>query len=91
MDCFAGSGTTLAAAYELERNWIGVDNSPESLRAVLKRFTDGLEMYGDYVNKSEYVQESFDLERKCEFTIFTTNEKMEFVQSIANESNLNNE
>ena len=28
MDCFAGGGTTLGAAQELGRRWIGADNSP---------------------------------------------------------------
>lgn len=51
MDCFAGSGTTLGAAQELGRRWIGADSSPESLSAVIRRFRDGLQDYGDYVNK----------------------------------------
>ena len=55
MVCFAGSGTTLAAAFDLNRVWIGVDNSIESYRAITKRFTQGLDRYGDYVNK-EYRQ-----------------------------------
>lgn len=32
MDCFAGSGTTLEAAFDMERGWIGVDNSTESIK-----------------------------------------------------------
>lgn len=52
LDCFAGSGTALGAAFELERKWIGVDNSIESVKAVLKRFTEGLDVYGDYVSGS---------------------------------------
>lgn len=51
MDCFAGGGTTLGAAQELGRQWIGADNSPESLSAVIRRFRDGLQDYGDYVSK----------------------------------------
>ena len=46
LDCFAGSGTTLDAAFELGRLWIGADNSIESYKAIKKRFTDGLERYG---------------------------------------------
>lgn len=38
MDCFAGSGTTLDAAFSCGRKWLGIDNSPESLKAVIKRF-----------------------------------------------------
>lgn len=37
LDCFAGSGTTLSAADELGRVWIGVDNSKEAINAIKKR------------------------------------------------------
>lgn len=75
LDCFAGSGTTLGAAYECGRKWIGVDNSPESLKAILKRFTDGLEIYGDYVSPGlECKQLTLDLEEKCPFSVYTTSE-----------------
>ena len=49
LDVFSVSGTTLAAASELRRRWIGVDNSPEAIRTTLKRFAVGLEPMGDYV------------------------------------------
>ncbi len=72
LDCFAGSGTTLAAAFESDRKWIGVDNSPESMKAILKRFTVGLDIYGDYVTKQdEYKQMSLELSTKCPFDIMT--------------------
>ena len=51
LDCFSGSGTTLAVADELNRRWIGIDNSPEAMRATLKRFAVGLEPMGDYVQR----------------------------------------
>ena len=51
LDCFAGSGTTLAAASELERQWIGVDNSPEAIKTILRRFESGTEPMGDFVNE----------------------------------------
>ena len=72
LDCFAGSGTTLGAAFELGRYWIGVDNGIESVKAILKRFVSGLEVYGDYVSdSSEYTQCSIDLFPKCAFDIST--------------------
>ena len=37
LDCFAGSGTTLVAAEELGRRWIGIDNSKISLDISQKR------------------------------------------------------
>lgn len=53
LDCFAGSGTTLFAADMLQRNWIGVDNSPEAIRTMLRRFTHGTEPMGDFVAKKD--------------------------------------
>lgn len=35
MDCFAGSGTTLGAAFELGRQWIGVDCGKKVLKQLL--------------------------------------------------------
>lgn len=34
LDCFAGSGTTLNAAYKLNRKWIGVDESELAINAI---------------------------------------------------------
>ncbi len=48
-DCFAGSGTTLAVADKMQRNWIGVDNSIEAIKTTLNRFEKGLEPMGDFV------------------------------------------
>lgn len=39
MDCFAGSGTTLLAAQELGRRWIGIDNSPLAIETALSRLS----------------------------------------------------
>lgn len=53
LDCFAGSGTTLAAASQLRRRWIGIDSSPEALSTMLRRFAHGLEPMGDYVSQRQ--------------------------------------
>ncbi|MEZ5426287.1 MAG: site-specific DNA-methyltransferase [Pyrinomonadaceae bacterium] len=37
LDCFCGSGTTLQAAAESKRRWIGVDRSPEAIKTARKR------------------------------------------------------
>lgn len=70
MDCFSGSGTTLGAAFELGRKWIGADNSIESLKAIMKRFTVGLDCYGDYVSDdNKYEQLRLETLPKCPFDI----------------------
>jgi len=51
LDCFAGSGTTLDIAKQNNRKWIGVDNSSEAIRHIFKRFFNGLEQMGDFVEK----------------------------------------
>ena len=51
LDCFAGSGTTLDVAKQTNRKWIGIDNSSEAIRHIFKRFFNGLEQMGDFVEK----------------------------------------
>ena len=56
LDCFCGSGTTLAVADRLGRNWIGVDKSPQAISTTLKRFAMGTELMGDFVTKKNVVE-----------------------------------
>lgn len=37
LDCFCGSGTTLIAAQELNRNWIGIDQSDQAIKVARKK------------------------------------------------------
>jgi len=76
LDCFAGSGSTLGAAFDLGRHWIGVDNSMESIKAILKRFTVGLDVYGDYVTENTCFQCQLDVFTKCAFDISTESDKV---------------
>ena len=58
-------------------------NSIESIRAILKRFTSGLDIYGDYVTApSNCKQLSFELEKKCPFSIYTTEELKAEIEEI---------
>lgn len=50
LDCFAGSGTTLAVASQNNRRWIGVDKSDEAIKTILNRLKHGTEPMGDFVN-----------------------------------------
>ena len=40
LDSFCGSGTALQAAENLQRKWIGIDNSPEAIQVCKKRLND---------------------------------------------------
>ncbi len=48
LDFFAGSGTTGAAALELGRRFVLVDNNPDALAVMARRFDglDGIEWVG---------------------------------------------
>ncbi|MCA6072208.1 MAG: site-specific DNA-methyltransferase [Endomicrobium sp.] len=50
-DCFAGSGTTLIAAQELNRNWIGIDKSEQAIKIVRKKLDN---LPNTLFNKVEY-------------------------------------
>ena len=65
LDPFNGSGTTIHAANELDRQWIGIDQSFTAAEATLKRLRHGLEEMGDYVNpkKPSKTNELFNLEQ----------------------------
>jgi len=53
LDCFCGSGTTLAVASQLKRRWIGIDNGTSAIATTLRRFAKGLEPMGDFVSKQD--------------------------------------
>lgn len=50
LDCFGGSGTTLAVAAQTDRRWIGVDNSALAIATICRRFACGLQPMGDFVS-----------------------------------------
>ena len=66
MDCFAGSGTTLVAAEELGRQWIGVDIGDEAIETIKKRFKHGSKPMGDYVGKRKVSQQQLDVFDCCD-------------------------
>lgn len=49
LDAFLGSGTTVAVAEELERQWIGIDNSLLAIKTTIHRLVQGTEAMGDFV------------------------------------------
>lgn len=50
LDCFSGSGTTLAVASQVGRRWIGIDESALAVATILRRFACGLKPMGDFVS-----------------------------------------
>ncbi len=58
LDGYAGSGTTMAVADELQRDWIGIDRSSEAISTILDRFERGLCIMGDFITKPSKSKES---------------------------------
>jgi len=60
LDFFAGSGTTGAAAHELGRRFILVDDNPEALEVMARRFAgiDGLEWVGWETSAAAIVEDA---------------------------------
>lgn len=52
LDPFCGSGTTLHAAQELDRKWLGIDQSFQAIITSIRRLKYGLEPMGDFVNSN---------------------------------------
>jgi adenine-specific DNA-methyltransferase len=69
LDCYAGSGTTLAVASELGRQWIGIDCSNEAIKTILHRFEHGTERMGDFVT-GQSASVSLPLFSISDFTLF---------------------
>lgn len=61
LDPFCGSGTTLHAADDLDRKWIGIDASPAAIEATVRRLKDGLKPMGDYVERKESRPENLEM------------------------------
>lgn len=52
LDCFCGSGTTLRAAHILGRNWIGIDESDQAVKATISKLASIKENL--FITKPEY-------------------------------------
>lgn len=72
LDCFAGSGTTLVAAEELGRQWIGVDIGDEAISTIKERFKNGTRPMGDYVTGKK--------KQEMELSLFSDGKKTSVLQ-----------
>lgn len=57
LDCFCGSGGVLVAADELQRHWIGIDNSEVAIKITLKRLNNRQKNSSQENNKFNYLQQ----------------------------------
>jgi len=85
LDCYCGSGTTLAMASDLGRNWIGVDNSSEAINTILRRFKSGTQRMGDFVGNKRQTElplhdsiTDFVLYKQEKCTVGVTEEQEEY-------------
>ena len=75
IDPFCGSGTTLQAARDADRAYVGIDASFMAAKAVMRRMRHGMEPMGDYVNgkrRSSKAQPLLHLNRgnaQCAFVV----------------------
>ncbi len=63
LDAYAGSGTTLAAAAENDRNWIGIDESPAAIATAIERLVLGTPIMGTHA-RNDYVTRGTNLTRQ---------------------------
>ncbi len=61
LDCFAGSGTTLVAAEELGRQWIGIDIGDEAIATIINRFKYGSKPIGNYIKSNPELEKTMNL------------------------------
>lgn len=74
LDAFLGSGTVADVASQLNRKWIGVDNSFEAIKTTVKRLTHGTERMGDYVKKEngkEQLKFPPQVKSKADFSLYS--------------------
>jgi len=57
LDCFCGSGTTLKAAQELGRNWIGIDKSEEAIKVALRKLSKDQKTFFSNADEFEYLEQ----------------------------------
>lgn len=76
LDPFCGSGTTLHAADDLHRHWIGMDNSLSAIETSLIRLNHGLSKMGDYVLQPNAPRQDLFARKARNYRLLVDNEVM---------------
>ncbi|MBU1261544.1 site-specific DNA-methyltransferase [bacterium] len=63
LDCFCGSGTTLQAAQELNRYWIGIDESVEAIKVTKNRLSKIENTLFSRAVEFQYIEEKRHIQR----------------------------
>jgi adenine-specific DNA-methyltransferase len=86
LDCFCGSGTTLVAASNLNRKWIGVDSGDAAIETTLKRFAHGTTKLGNYSADKKLKQtKMFNVNKLISnFSLFSDAKKSPVLNAILN-------
>lgn len=85
LDCFSGSGASLGVADELDRKWIGIDNSFEAVKTTLRRFHEGTKPMGDFVTKhlqSETNPSPIQEESSVNFTLYAEESELNITAEL---------
>ena len=56
LDPFCGCATTMVAAEDLQRNWVGIDISPKAVDLVVSRIRDRQGLFGDITHREDIPQ-----------------------------------
>ncbi len=73
LDCFCGSGSTLLAAQQLNRYWLGIDLSPVAIKRTLERFTPSHPELFDNSPDFQYLEQLRDTKHKIHHTTTIAN------------------
>jgi adenine-specific DNA-methyltransferase len=76
MDCFAGSGSTMVASDNLERNWIGVDIGSQAIKVILNRFEHGTQTLDEQINDDKLQKKNSN-----SLSLFTESNKADVTQA----------
>lgn len=63
LDCFMGSGTTLVVADKLERNFIGIDQSPVALAVTKSRLAQNQDLFNNSHDSLQIITKKWDWDK----------------------------